>query len=83
MQYFYGTNWKEMSILTQTPKDETTEITGYSGGKLEKGDQIFISQTDYYEVIEEVERRDAKGKRDNGESENRWFKAIAKLNRLN
>jgi hypothetical protein len=69
-------NWKDISILTiKNLSDGTREITGYSSQNLEHDDEIIFANRKF-KVIEEKERRDARGKWKNGEEKNRWFKAV-------
>ena len=77
-------NWKDISILTNSPSDKNkTLITGYSKEPLSNGDTITTQTNFKYTIVEETERRDAKGNWENGEEKNRWFKATATIKNLN
>ncbi len=75
-----GTTWKEMSILTASKiKGNSYEITGISKKELNPNDRIFIDKVRYYSIVEETERRNARGKWADGENNNNWFKALAEF----
>ena len=78
---FFAKDWKLFSVLTTKKINKNEhEITGYSEKTLNKDDEYFdATNSILYTVIEEKERRDAKGKWNNGEEKNRWFRAVVRL----
>ena len=85
MKVLLNGNYKEGVSILFSEEDKKTgifEILGYSKQILEPGDEITIARAPrkYYTVIGEVERRDAKGKWNNDDYKNLYFKCTATKN---
>lgn len=82
-------NYKEfnppfvLSVLTTEPlKGNEVIITGYSQNNLEKGDTIEKGKYLQYEIIEELERRDAVGNFTKTSPKDLWYKAKAIIKKI-